>query len=287
MRNLVVILSALACLLSVPAHALPTLQAHLADSVAADQTLPAVDQDTWFNTYSGPAAQQLELIASYGVSSKIKNISDGYLVLTISPNDPNPAPDNFRFFFEFAPGILTEILNIRDYRYEDDAAFEAALASSSSLPLNFNGHSPYGMPSSQVDVYGIPLNVLVAGLGDFKGLSYKSATSPSFDPAANRDYYLKDCNADTAGATGCINVTQSGLLGEIKTIGFKTQNADFVHVDFVAKVTEKNGGGTTQSWTINPGSHDSTISIPEPGSLALLAGGMLLLMARRRIQIQL
>lgn len=282
MRKFFVVLAALTCPLSVPAYALPALQAHLTNSVAGDQTLPAGDQDTWFNTYSGPAAQQLELIASYGVNSKIKNISDGYLVLTVSPNDPNPAPDNFRFFLEFAPGILTEILNIRDYRYEDDAAFETALTSSSGLALNFNGHSPYGMPSSQVDVYGIPLNVLVAGLGNFDGLSYKNGASPTFDPATNRDYYLKDCNADTAGTTGCTNNTQSGLLGEIKTIGFKTQNADSVHVDFVAKVTEKNGRATTQSWTINPGSHDSTISVPEPGSLGLIAAGMLMLTIVRR-----
>lgn len=199
----------------------------------------------------------------------------------MSPNDPNPAPANFRFFFEFGPGIFTEIVNIRDYRYEDDAAFEAALASSSGLVLNVNGHSPYGMPSSLVDVYGIPLNKLVAGLGDFDALSYKSGSSSSFNASVNRSYYLKDCNADIAGTTGCTNVTQSGLLGETKTIGFKTQNADFVHVDFVAKITEKTGGTMLKSWAINPGSHDSTISVPEPDSLALCGSGLLFLGLRR------
>lgn len=138
------------------------------------------------------------------------------------------------------------------------------------------------MPSSQVDVYGIPLNRLVAGLGDFDRLSYKSGSSPYFDASLNRSYYLKDCNADTAGATGCTNITQSGLLGETKTIGFKTENADFVHVDFVAKLTEKSGGTSTRSWTINPGSHDSTISVAEPGSLALVGGGLSFLLLRRR-----
>lgn len=281
MRKSVFVCAALACLLSVPAYALPTLQSHLVNSMAGDRTSPAVDQDTWFNTYSGAGAQRLELIASYGVNSKIKNLSDGYLVLTVSPNDPNPAPANFRFFFEFASGIFTEIVNIRDYRYEDDAAFEAALASSSGVALNFNSHSPYGMPSSLVDVYGIPLNKLVAGLGDFDALSYKSGSSPYFDASVNRSYYLKDCNADSAGTTGCTNITQSGLLGETKTIGFKTQNADFVHVDFVATVTEKSGGTTTRSWAINPGSHDSTISVPEPGSLALFGSGFLFFGLRR------
>lgn len=55
------------------------------------------------------------------------------------------------------------------------------------------------------------------------------------------------------------------LLSCLQDIGFKTENADFVHVDFVAKVTEKTGGTTTQSWMINPGSHDSTIGVPESG----------------------
>lgn len=284
MRKFIVAVAALACMPSMSAHALPTLQAHLTNSVAGDYTSPVSDQDTWFNTATGPGAQRLELIASYGVNSKIKNISDGYLMLTVSPNDPNPAPANFRFFFEVSPGFMTEIANIRDYRYEDDAAFEAALASSSGLNVNFNGHSPYGMSSSQVDVYGIPLNVLQAGLGTFDPLSYKSGSSMT--SSTYRPYYLKDCNADTPGTKTCTNVTSSGLLGETKTIGFSTQNADFVHVDFVAKVTEsttsKGKTTTNKYWTINPGSHDSTISVPEPGSIALVVSGLFLLVLRRR-----
>lgn len=95
--------AALACLLSASAYALPTLQAHLVNSVAGDHTSPAIDQDTWFNTYSAAGAHKLELIASYGVHSKISDISDGYLVLTVSPNDPNPTPANFRFFSSLPP----------------------------------------------------------------------------------------------------------------------------------------------------------------------------------------
>lgn len=272
MRKFFIALATLACALSAPVHALPTLQAHLVNSVAGDYS---GDQDTWFNTSYGPGAQRLELIASYGVNSKITNISDGYLVLTVAPHDADPAAPNFRFFYEYAPGVLTEIANVRNYRYEDEAAFEAALGAS------FNNHTPYGMPSSQVDVYGIPLNVILAGLGNFRDLSYESALSPSFDSNDNRSYYLEDCNADAPGTTDCTPTTQSGLLGEIKTIGFSTQNANFVHVDFVARVTQKSGNGTTDSWVINPASHDSTISVPEPGSLVLAATGILLLTVGR------
>lgn len=275
MRNFTIALAMVACVISASAHALPTLQAHLVDSVAGDQI---GDEDTWFNSSYGPDARRLELIASYGSNSKIANISDGYLVLTVAPHDADPVAPNFRFFYEYTPGVLTEITNVRDYRYEDEAAFEAALGAS------FNNHTPYGMPSSQVDVYGIPLNVILAGLGNFNALSYKSAASPSLDSSNNRSYYLKDCNADTAGTTGCTDVTQSGLLGETKTIGFSTQNANFVHVDFVARVGEKSGNNTTYSWVINPASHDSTISVPEPGSLALLATGMLLITVQRRLR---
>lgn len=287
MRKFFIASAALLCFMSSHVQALPTLQAHLTNSVAGDQTSPT-DQDTWFNTTSGSGTQHIELIASYGVNSAIKDITDGYLVLTVSPNDPNPAPANFRFFFEGSPGVLTEIVNIRDYRYEDDAAFEAALAAASGLNVNFNGHSPYGMPSSQVDVYGIPLNVLLGGLGNFDDLSFKSGTSPSFNSSIHRAYYLKDCNADNAGTTGCSNVTSSGLLGHTKTIGFSTLNADFVHVDFVAKVTESKWSSktktttTNQYWTINPGSHDSTISVPEPATLTLFAAGLLLLALQQR-----
>lgn len=275
MHKFSIALATLACVLSAPVYALPTLQAHLVNGVAGDHP---DDQDTWFNTRSGPNAQRLELIASYGVNSKITNISEGYLVLTVAPNDADPSVPNFRFFYEYAPGVLTEIANVRDYRYEDEAAFEAALGAS------FNNHTPYGMPSSQVDVYGIPLNAIVAGLGNFSDLSYKSASSPSFDSNANRSYHLEDCNADNPGTTACTPVTQSGLLGETKTIGFSTENANFVHVDFVANVTERSGKTTTDSWVINPASHDSTISVPEPGSLALLATGVLLLTVERRLR---
>lgn len=263
----------LLCVVSARAYALPTLQAHLVNSVAGDR--PS-DQDSWFNTSYGTAPQRIELIASYGVNSKIVNISDAYLVLTVSPDDPNPAAPNFKFSFEYSPGVVTEISDIRNYRYEDEAAFEAALGAS------FNNHAPYGLPSSQVDVYGIPLNAIVAGLGNFKNLSYEPASSSKFDSSKNRSYYLKDCNADTPNTTSCTTNTQSGLLGEIKTIGFSTQNANFVHVDFVAKVTEKSGGKYTHYWTINPGSHDSTISVPEPSTFALFAGGLLLLAAQAR-----
>lgn len=263
----------LLCVVSARAYALPTLQAHLVNSVADDR--PS-DQDSWFNSSYGPGAQRVELIASYGgANSKIDNISNGYLVLTVAPHDPDPAAPNFKFFYEYTPGVLTELANVRNYRYEDEAAFETALGAS------FNNHAPYGLPSSQVDIYGIPLNAIVPGLGDFKGLSYKSALSANFDANSNRSYYLKDCNADTPNTTGC-TTTQSGLLGEIKTIGFSTQNANFVHVDLVAKVTEKSGSNYTHSWIINPGSHDSTISVPEPSTLALFAGGLLLLAARAR-----
>lgn len=275
------------CLVSSHVQALPTLQAYLTNSVAGDRTSPT-DQDTWFNTASSSDTQHIELIASYGVNSAIESITDGYLVLTVSPNDPNPGPASFRFSFESSPGMLTEIVNIRDYRYEDDAAFEAALAAASGLNVNFNGHSPYGMPSSQVDVYGIPLNVLQAGLGNFDGLRYMTGSSMS--SSTYRPYYLKNCNADIANATGCTNITNSGLLGEAKTIGFTTQNANFVHVDFVAKVTEtttsyRNKGKITTTkeyWTINPGSHDSTISVPEPATLTLFAAGLLLLTLQQR-----
>lgn len=274
MRKFSIAIATLACVFSASAHALPTLQAHLVDSTAGDRS---GDQDTWFNTSYGPGVQRLELIASYGVNSKITNISDGYLVLTVAPHDADSAAPNFRFFYEYLSGILAEIANVRDYRYEDEAAFEDALGT------RFKNHAPYGMPSSQVDVYGIPLNMILAGLGDFNDLSYESASS-GFSPSIHRDYHLKDCNADTPGTTGCEIVTQAGLLGETKTIGFSTENANFVHVDFVAKVTESSGKTTTDSWEINPASHDSTISVPEPGSLALLATGMLLLTAGRRLR---
>lgn len=275
MRKFSIALATLACVYSASVHALPTLQAHLVNSVASDR--PG-DQDTWFNTSYGPGAQRLELIASYGGNARITDISDGYLVLTVSPHDADPSAPNFRFFYEYTPGVLTEIANVRDYRYEDEAAFEAALGTS------FNNHTPYGMPSSEVDVYGIPLNVILAGLGDFNDLSYKNASSGGFSPSSHRDYHLKDCNADVPATTGCTSNTQPGLLGEIKTIGFSTQNANYVHVDFVAKITEKSGNKETNYWEINPGSHDSTISVPEPGSLALLATGMLLLSMGRRLR---
>ena len=125
-------------------------------------------------------------------------------------------------------------------------------------------------------------DAIVAGLGNFRNLSYEPASSSKFNSSKNRSYYLKDCNADTPNTTSCTTNTQSGLLGEIKTIGFSTQNANFVHVDFVAKVTEKSGSKYTHYWTINPGSHDSTISVPEPSTFALFAGGLLLLAAQAR-----
>ena len=242
---------------SLAANATPTLQVYMPGATAVDGSVGGLeDNDTWRKSTAQGSVFDLQLMGYYG--SNVTMIEDAIVVFTTSQSGS--------FGVTVAPSgganyNLTGIVS----SYDDDAAFEAAIGAS------FNAHSPYGGAAANVQIYTIALDALLANLGTFA-----------------KNTVIPDCNASSAGTTTCA-AGNPNQLGEVKTLGISFSGVDWVHIDLVARVTNKQG----TSWGINPGSHDSSWvktagggtppeSIPEPGVLLLMGVGLLGLAAARR-----
>lgn len=243
---------------SLAVNATPTLQVYMPGAAAVDGSVGGLtDDDTWLKSTAQGTVFDLQLMGNYG--NNITMIKDAIVVFTTSQSGS--------FGVTVAPngGANYDLTGIVS-SYDDDTAFEMAIGAS------LNNHSPYGGAAANVQIYTIALNALLANLGAFAN----SAVIPN-------------CDASSAGTASC-TVGNPNQRGEVKTLGISFSGVDWVHIDLVARVTNKQG---TTSWDINPGSHDSTwtktsgggappASVPEPGVLLLMGAGLLGLVAARR-----
>ncbi len=236
------------------ANATPILQVYAQGGIAMDQPN---DADTWVVTGSDPV--WLDLIGNYGTSgSSIASITDAHLIITV--------PDGQSLSLQWVlPGDtfqsvpMNNVDTAHDYAADGLAYFNDVdglrdyLALSPTDNLQLNNHDPFG--ANNVDLYALPLDALLANLGDF-----------------GNSETVKDCNAD-GSATGCVD--KDNEYGEIKTIGLMISGVSYAHFDLVAQVEDH---PQRKKWRINPGSHDSTlVSVPEPSPLLLMGIGLLLL----------
>lgn len=243
---------------SLVVNATPTRQVYMPGATAVDGSVGGLtDADTWKRSTAQGTVFDLQLMGNYG--NNITMIEDAIVVFTTSQSGS--------FGVTVAPsGGANYNLSGIVSSYANNTAFETAIGAS------LNNHSPYGGAAADVQTYTIALDALLANLGTFAN----SAGIPN-------------CNASSAGTTTCA-AGNPNQRGEVKTLGISFSGVDWVHIDLVARVTNKQG---TTSWGINPGSHDSSwvktsgggtppASVPEPGVLLLMGAGLLGLAVARR-----
>jgi hypothetical protein len=232
--------------------ATPRLQVYMQGSVAADQTSPFTDQDTWV---AQGGAVTLDLMAYYS-NNNIASINDGYLVISAPQAQPLAVQWSYA-----AGGIGSTSISsayLSSHQFAGDGAFETWLQTTSGFTGAFNNHSPYGT-DPLVDIYAIRLNDLAAGLGDFAETSV-----------------VPDCNASVAGTATC-GAGNPNRYGEIKSLGLTLTGVDWAHFDLVALITTNTAAGPTSQWEINPGSHDATWTVPLPPTAWLIGAGVIAL----------
>ena len=227
------------------AYAIPTLQTYSPGSTAGDYYY--YDQDTWFVSGSP--------FALYVVGAYDPNMTDltGVTLLISVPNGETGTISITRSDESEIVPLLTQIgmgssSETNPMTNADITVLNgitpSGYSTTSFLPFNANNHYPL-----QNDISDFILFDLY-----------------DFDDIENN---LSDYNADDGSITG------STALGEIKEYLIDYTGFSSLHIDAYGLVTDEQGQKIATSWEMNPGSHDTTATVPEPSTLFLLGSGLL------------
>jgi len=202
------------------------------------------DVDTWLS--SSPSFN-LVLVGAY--QGNITSLTNGTLVVSVPEGQTGTLTVD-----SLAPitlganeDVLTNVLGNDAFDTKTSPPFP--LSDSHPGPETFNEHYPFQ-----------------AGVSDF--ILFEVGSFANLGPIHN---YSAD--------TGTITTEGSG---EEKVFPVTVSGFSWAHFDLFGEVGKTTGSGTTYSWEISPGSHDSSY-IPAPGALLLVGMGSLLVgWARRR-----
>lgn len=148
------------------------------------------------------------------------------------------------------------------------------------------------VPDTQLDQFGsdaLTIELITDGGSVIAPLIYSTETFKSgfvmptppanHDPVKDQAYLFFDVGYfdPLVSIPNFADETLSNSLGEVKTLTF-TSDFSWIHFDVFALVTDTLGTRLVTSLDGNPGSHDVTWKgqpVPEPGTLALLGGGII------------
>ncbi|MEW6068547.1 MAG: choice-of-anchor N protein [Nitrospirota bacterium] len=229
------------------AFALPTLQTYIDGAIAGDY---GSDEDTWW--YVGSGTFNLYVVGAYGPNTQslegvtlLISIPEGETgTISISPIDTLDTPE---LLTTTGQGSASETNPTGDADSDilTDITGNDGYETLDFLPATFNSHYPL-----QDDVSDFILFDLY-----------------SFDDSESGLY---DYNAEDGTITQASQST-----GEQKEYLVTITGFTWAHFDSYGLETEEKGNNVVTTWEINPGSHDATYVIPEPGTLMLMGSGLL------------
>jgi len=242
-------------LCAAPSVALPVFQAYINGGSAG--TLDG-DEQTWFFTGT---SFNLFVVGAYGPNDL--SISSVTLLLSVPKGEQgtitiSSTADEAPLFVNTGGGATGSPLNPSTDADKDVLMNVTGLDgydTKAFLPagVTFNNHHPF-----------------LEGASDFLLFD--------LSPFDTSETGLNDYNADAGGSiTQAPNAQGEQKEYQVSVTGFST-----VHFDVYGYIEAEQGLRIDTTWDINPGSHDSTAIVPEPGSFVLLAMGLGLLGRLRR-----